>query len=83
MEAAMLPNVITGPTKVSGGIVARVVKLPDGSGRIESWERGGWTETDTVTLDEFMPGAGLPVNKETRLRLGIPLSELCPGEGLR
>jgi hypothetical protein len=70
-------KIITGPTKCSGD-VARVIELPNGTGRIEMWEKGvGWVDAaGRVKLHEFMPGAGLPVSPRDRARLGIPASEL-------
>jgi len=34
-------KVVVGPVK-SGGIPLRLVKLPDGSGRVESWNGTAW-----------------------------------------
>jgi hypothetical protein len=83
----MSPNlksgkIIAGPSKIGGigGDVARLIKLPDGSLRIEWWEPGlGWVEAPAgaFTLDEFMPGPHcLPVSAATAARLRIPASEL-------
>jgi hypothetical protein len=48
--------VIAGPSKIAGG-VSRVVKRPDGSSRVETWEAGiGWLPGG-ASYDEFMPGA--------------------------
>jgi hypothetical protein len=71
-------EIIAGPSVIDQD-VARILKLPDGSGRIEYWRKGeGWTEAapGMFTLDEFMPGACLPVSASVRARLGIPASEL-------
>ena len=66
-------RVVAGPSKIDGG-VARVVELPDGSGRIESWKPGvGWVEGG-ASFDEFIGSA--PVSSKLARRLGIPLSEL-------
>jgi hypothetical protein len=43
------PRVIAGPcvTPIINGDVARVLMLPDGSGRIEIWKRGaGWVSAN-------------------------------------
>ena len=69
-------KVVAGPSKVAGG-VSRLVKLPDGSGRIETWVKGlGWTEGG-ARVDELMPGACTPVTPELAERLGIPPEELA------
>lgn len=34
-------KVITGPVRV-GSVIARVVKFPDNSGRVEVWKDGAW-----------------------------------------
>ena len=68
-------EVIAGPSKIAGGI-SRVVS-PDGGGlRAETWKPGvGW-EAGGASLDEFMPGACMPVSPELAERMGIPASEL-------
>jgi hypothetical protein len=71
--------VIVGPSKIDGG-VSRVVKRDGGSMRVETWEPGtGWV-IGGASLDEFIPGACMPVSPELAKRLGIPDSELDPGE---
>jgi hypothetical protein len=71
--------VIAGPSKIDGG-VSRVVKFTDGSSRVETWEPGtGWVPGG-ASYDEFMPGACMPVSAELAARMGIPASELDPGE---
>jgi hypothetical protein len=66
-------RVVAGPSNIDGG-VARVVELPDGSGKIESWKPGvGWVEGG-ASFDEFIGSA--PVSSKLARRLGIPLSEL-------
>jgi hypothetical protein len=71
------PKTIAGPSVIDQG-VARLAKLPDGSGRIEVWKQGaGWVSAaGSVTLDEFMLGACRPVSPRDRARLGISLSEI-------
>ncbi len=71
-------KVVTGPSNIDGD-VARVVKLPDGAGRIEYWENGvGWVEAPSgkFTPDEFMAGAGKPVSASDAATLGIPIEDL-------
>jgi hypothetical protein len=70
----MVPNVVTGPTTLSGGIIGRVIKLPTGGGRIEIWKVGeGWIAAPSeIKLHEFMPGAGLPVSAFDAARAGMP-----------
>jgi hypothetical protein len=71
--------VIAGPSKIDGG-VSRVVKRDGGSMKVETWEPGiGWV-AGGASFDEFMPGACTPVSPELAKRLGIPDSELDPGE---
>jgi hypothetical protein len=81
-EAAMSPNlrVIAGPcvTPIIGGDVARVVILPDGTGRIEWWVKGvGWTEAPkgAFTLYEMMPGKCRAVLEKDAARLGCRLED--------
>lgn len=71
-------EIVAGPTKVSGGVVARVIKEPNGSGRMEIWKPGkGWIDgAGKVTPDELMPGAGRPVSAADAARLGMPACEL-------
>ena len=43
--------VIAGPSKIAGG-VSRVVKRPDGSSRVETWEAGiGWLPGEPHTMN--------------------------------
>jgi hypothetical protein len=52
------PKIVVGPVTVSGDVV-RLIELPNGSGRIEIWEKGtGWVTAPPgrITLDELMPG---------------------------
>jgi hypothetical protein len=66
-------KVLAGPAKIDGGIT-RVVELPDGSGRVESWVKGkGWVEGG-ATADEFFFAP--PVSPELAARMGMPTSEL-------
>ncbi len=42
------------------GVIARVVKLPDGSGRIEAWAEGvGWVPSKGVSLADFFEATPL------------------------
>lgn len=75
----MSPNlkIIAGPCVIDQD-VARLIKLPNRSGRIEYWVKGtGWTAAapGIFALDEFMPGATRPVSVRDRARLAIPASE--------
>lgn len=66
-------RVVAGPSKIDGGI-SRVVELPDGSGRIETWSPGkGWVEGG-ASPDEFLMAA--PVSPALAARMGLPASEL-------
>jgi hypothetical protein len=73
-------TVIAGPVVAPfDGDVARIVKLPNGSPRIEWWRPGlGWVEAPDGAFSpaDFMPGACRPVSPCDRARLGIPASEL-------
>jgi hypothetical protein len=67
-------RIIAGPC-VPGfhGDVARVVMLPDGTGRIEHWVKGdGWVTAPKGAFrpDEFMPGACRPPLEKDAARLG-------------
>lgn len=69
------PNVLAGPVVIEGD-VARVIKEPNGSGRIDVWTKGaGWTEAapGSITPDQFMPGACRPVSARDAARVGMPL----------
>jgi hypothetical protein len=67
-------KVVAGPAVVDNGVVSRVVELPNGSGRVETWRSGkGWTPGGS-SLDEFFQSK--PVTSELAARLGIPASEL-------
>jgi len=71
-------KIVAGPVVVDGDVV-RLIKLPDGSGRIEVWKPGeGWTKAAAgmFTPDELMPGAARSVSARTAATLGIPASEL-------
>jgi hypothetical protein len=79
----MRPNLksekkIAGPVVIDG-IVARWIKDPNGSGRIDYWVKGaGWTAAapGSITLDEMMPGASRPASARDAARLAMPASEL-------
>jgi hypothetical protein len=75
----MSPNlkIIAGPCVIDQA-VARLIKLPSGSGRIEVWKRSaGWIPAaGSITLDEFMPGACRPVSVRDRARVGMPVAEM-------
>jgi hypothetical protein len=79
----MSPNlksekILVGPVVASGDVV-RLIKEPNGSLRIEMWEkRVGWITAPegSMMLAEFMPGATRPISARDRARLGIPASEL-------
>jgi len=69
MKAELI--VAFGPAVVDNGVVARVVELPDGSGRVETWSPGkGWVKGG-ASLDEFF--LARPVSPELASRLGIPI----------
>jgi hypothetical protein len=75
-------TIIAGPCIPSfDGPVARVIALPDGTGRIETWERGvGWVEAPkgSIALHSFVPGACRPVSPRDCARLGCSLGDLGP-----
>jgi hypothetical protein len=71
-------KVLVGPVIIDQ-IVTRLLKLPNGAGRIEIWKKGaGWTEArpGEITLDELMPGACRPASACDAARVGMPVSEL-------
>ena len=56
--------------KIDGG-VSRLIQLPDGSGRIQTWNRGeGWVSR------EFFPRSCAPVLEKIAAQFGIPPEEL-------
>jgi hypothetical protein len=74
-------RIIAGPcvTPIINGDVARLLRLPDGTGRIEWWVKGtGWTTAPHGAFDfaDFMPGYTRPISPRDRARLGIPATEL-------
>ena len=65
-------RVVTGPSNIDGGI-ARIVEMPDGSGRIEAWRPGkGWVQGG-ASPDEFI--GAKPVSPALAARMGLPASE--------
>lgn len=65
------PEVMFGPVRVNG-VVARLVAMPDGSARVETWGAEGWTPSE-------MPFGYLmdkpPASPERMAALGIPDEE--------
>jgi hypothetical protein len=64
---------------VASGDVVRLIKEPNGSLRIEMWQKGvGWITASpgSITPDELMPGACRPVSVRDRARVGMPVAEL-------
>jgi hypothetical protein len=62
-------KLVASPCRLEGGVIGRVVELPDGSARLETWvgnkwvEGGaGWTEFFTATRlsPEKLAALGLP-----------------------
>ena len=71
-------KILAGPVVIDG-TVARLIKLPNGSGRIETWAKGvGWVEAPagSITPDELLPGANRPASARDAARLGTSLSNL-------
>ena len=62
------PKVLVVPSMV-GGVLARAVELPDGSGRTEAWNGSAWGPT---TIDFAEVGKAPPASPETLARLGVP-----------
>jgi hypothetical protein len=74
-------RIIAGPcmTPILNGDYARVIRLPDGTGRIERWERGrGWVTAPAGALGpaDFMPGYCRSPSAKDAARLDIPPAEL-------
>jgi hypothetical protein len=72
-------KILVGPVVVNDGTVARLIKLPDGAGRMETWAKGvGWVEAPegSMALADFMPGKMKPVSARDAARLDIPAAEL-------
>ena len=82
----MAPNskslkILTGPTVVANGVVGRVVSLPDGGARVETWRPGSGWVVGGAFFDEFIMGR--PVSADLAKRLGIPASELASNESTK
>lgn len=58
--------------KIDGGVF-RLVKLPDGSARVEEWGPDGW-KPGVASLGEIFDAP--PVTSEFAARLGIPIEDL-------
>ena len=71
-------KVVTGPAAVDNSVVGRVIELPDGSGRVETWKSGSGWVAGGASPDEFIMGR--PVSSELADRLGILASELVSGD---
>ena len=72
-------KILGGPVVVNDGTVARLIKLPDGAGRMETWVKGvGWIAAPegSMALADFMPGKTKPVSAELAAREGMPKSEI-------
>jgi hypothetical protein len=72
-------KILGGPVVVNDGTVARLIKLPDGAGRMETWAKDvGWIEAPkgSLALADFMPGKTKPVSAELAALDGIPAAEL-------
>ena len=59
------------PSRVGAG-VSRIVELPDGSGRVETWGPDGWAPGGAGFDEFFETGLASPAFMD---RLGIPESE--------
>jgi hypothetical protein len=71
-------KILVGPVVVNDGTVARLIKLPTGGARMETWAKGvGWIEAPegSMALADFMPGKMKPVSAELAARVRMPVSE--------
>jgi hypothetical protein len=78
-------KILVGPVVVNDATVGRLIKLPTGGARMETWAKGlGWIEAPkSLTLSSFMPGKMKSVSAELAAREDIPAAELddiTPGE---
>jgi hypothetical protein len=72
-------KILVGPVVVNDGTVARLIKLPTGGLRIETWVKDvGWIKAPegSLALADFWPGKMKPVSAELAAREGIPASDL-------
>ena len=60
-------KVLIGPSKI-GGVIGRLVELPDGSGRVETWSAKGWVKGG-ASVDEFFFAP--PASEETLREFGV------------
>ena len=67
-------KIIDGPSKIDGG-VSRLVELPDGSGRVETWwaKQKAW-KPGGATVDEFFFAP--PATPAFMRSQGIPESDI-------
>jgi hypothetical protein len=74
-------RVSRGPMELEGGTVGRLVRFPDGSGRLETWSRskGAWVPGGARLSDMFFAS---PLSPERANELHIPLEETAPREGV-
>jgi hypothetical protein len=70
-------KVFLGPVSVNDGTVARLIKLPTGGARMETWAKDvGWIKAPgSMALADFMPGKMKPVSAELAARLGCRLED--------
>ena len=70
MEGKIRVKVVTGPMNL-GGMLGRIVKLPDGSGRVETWAgtSRGWVPGGADGAEVLGAAPALP---ERLIEYGVP-----------
>lgn len=67
-------KVVNGPVNL-GGAIGRVVKFPDGTGRVETWGATGW-EAGGADLTAIL--RAIPASANTLKRHGVPEEDWPP-----
>jgi hypothetical protein len=74
MDFPSVVRVDVPPTWVEGRI-ARIVRLADGAGRVETWDAGikSWVVGSEIGLGDFLPGkSGAALTSDELKSFGIP-----------
>ena len=57
--------------------ICRIIEFPDGSGQVQTWRGSEGWQLGGASLDEFLPGAALPISRELRERMGCHIEDLA------
>lgn len=69
-----MSTTVEGPVSWEG-LVLRLAKLPDGSGRMEVWSGSAWEPSRHAGVDKMVEAA--PLSPAEAAALGIPASDLA------